>query len=83
MLYGSSCYIISLGYMIYHMIIGKETAVSLITKFKTNNEEIILKCKFHCISAAFRNSLVSFSGNLIDHHLAPYASIACHALLLL
>ena len=22
-------------------------AVSLITKFKTNNEEIILKCKFH------------------------------------
>ena len=38
-------------------------AVSLITKFKTNNEEIILKCKFHCIIATFRNSLVLSSGN--------------------
>ena len=42
---------------------GKETAVSLITKFKINNEEIILKCKFLYIIAAFRNSLVSSSGN--------------------
>ena len=31
----------------YFSLIGKETAVSLITKFKTNNEEIILKFKFH------------------------------------
>ena len=36
--------------------LGKETTVSLITKFKTNNEEIILKFKFHYIIATFRNS---------------------------
>ena len=41
----------------------KETAASLITKFKTNNEEIILKFEFHYIIATFRNSLVSSSGN--------------------
>ena len=44
-------------------LIGKETAVSLITQFKTDNEEIILKFKFHYIIATFRNSLVSSSGN--------------------
>ena len=43
------------SYIIY---LGKETAVSLITKFKTNNEEIILKFKFHYIIIKRRDNIM-------------------------